>query len=106
VFEEAGGVQTERIDLTLKQTRSSQGFVLRAKVWADRWAWIDARKGGRNGWTMEWTFEGRAAGGLTGRTLMTTIEETFDAISITKDADHAMLNKMWESILLRGPKAI
>ena len=55
---------------------------------------------------MEWTVEGRAAGGVSGRAFITSIEETFDAISIASAADAAALNKMWQPILLRGPKPI
>jgi|CXWL01.1.fsa_nt_gi hypothetical protein len=106
VIEEADGERTERIDLTLRQSRSRQGLVLRAKIWEDRWAWVDARAGGKSGWTMEWTVEGRAAGGVSGRAFITSIEETFDAISIASAADAAALNKMWQPILLRGPKPI
>jgi hypothetical protein len=106
VFEEFDGTRTERIDLALKQSRSRLSLVLRAKVWPDRWAWIDARAGSKNGWTMEWTVEGRAAGGLTGRAFMTALEETFDAITIAKAADPVALNKLWKPILLRGPRPI
>lgn len=106
VFEEVEGERTERIDITLRQSRSSQGFVLRAKIWQDRWAWIDARSGGKNGWTLEWTVEGRAAGSVTGQALMETVEEMFDAISISKAADDAALSKMWRPILSRGPKRV
>ena len=106
VFEEAEGKRTERLDLTLRQSRSSQGFVLRAKIWQDRWAWIDARSGGKNGWTLEWTVEGRAAGGVAGQALMEAVEEMFDVISISKAAADAALTKMWKPILLRGPKRV
>src|SRR5262245_21939179 len=81
VFEEAAGKRTERVDITFRKSRSSQGFVLRAKIWQDRWTWIDVRAGGRIGWKFEWTTEGRAAGGLSGRALLEAIEETFDTIS-------------------------
>jgi hypothetical protein len=64
-----------------------------------------ARAGGRNGWTLEWTTEGRAAGGVTGQALTKTIEETFGAISITGAVDNPALSKMWKPILLRGPKS-
>jgi hypothetical protein len=106
VFEEADGKRTERLDLTLKQSRSSQGFVLRAKIWEDRWTWIDARAGGKSGWAFEWSTEGRAAGGLPGLTLTSVIEETFDTISSAGTPDDAVLSQMWKSILLRGPKAV
>jgi hypothetical protein len=106
VFEEANGKRIERIDLTLRQSRSSHGLVLRAKIWQDRWAWIDARSGGKSGWTMEWTVEGRAAGGVSGQALMDRIEGTFDAISTAKAADDAALDKIWKEILLRGPKPV
>ena len=106
VFEYTDGERTERIEITLRQSRSSQGFVLRAKIWQDRWTWIDVRAGGRNGWTLEWMTEGRATGALSGQTLMTAIEETFDAIAIVSTADDPALAKMWKPMLLRGPKAI
>jgi hypothetical protein len=103
VFEEENGKRIERLDLTLKRTRSSQGFVLRAKIWQDRWAWIDARSGGKGGWTIEWTVEGRAAGGVSGQVLSRALEETYDAISISNAADNAALNEVWKALLLRGP---
>jgi hypothetical protein len=106
VFEEADGQRTERLDLTFRQSRSSQGFVLRAKTWEDRWTWIDARAGGRGGWAFEWSTEGRAAGGLTGQRLTAAIEETFDAIVMAGATDEGALGQMWKPILLRGPKAL
>lgn len=106
VFEEADGKRTERLDLTLRQSRSSQSFVLRAKIWEDRWTWIDARAGGKSGWAFEWTTDGRAAGGLTGQKLTAAIEETFDVISRAGAADSAALGQMWTPILLRGPKVV
>ena len=106
VFEEAGGNRTERIDLTFRQSRSSKGVVLRAKIWQDRWAWVDARSGGNGGWIFEWTVEGRAAGGVSGQALMRAIEETYDALPISDSADDAALNEKWKVILLRGPKLV
>jgi hypothetical protein len=105
-FEEADGKRTERIDITLRRSRSSQGLVLRAKIWQDRWTWIDARSAGKNGWTREWTVEGRAAGGVSGQALTRAIEEAFDAISISKAADDATLNEVWNAILVRGPRPV
>jgi hypothetical protein len=66
----------------------------------------NARAGGKNGWTFEWTVEGRAAGEVTGRALMKDIEETFDAISLAQTADATALGEKWKPILLRGPKSV
>jgi hypothetical protein len=106
VFEEADGQRIERLDLTLRHSRSSQGFVLRAKTWEDRWTWIDARGGGKSGWSFEWSTEGRAAGGLTGQKLTAAIEETFDAIATASATEDGALGELWKPILLHGPRTI
>jgi hypothetical protein len=81
VFEEIDGARSERIDLALRGARS-RGPVFRAKLWADRWTWVDAREAGKSGWTIEWTFQGRAAGGLAGREFIAAIEETLFVMSL------------------------
>jgi hypothetical protein len=105
VIEEKDGERTERIDITFER-RAAQGFVLRARIWQDRWVWIDVRAGGKSGWIFEWSIEGRSAGGLSGRELMQTVEATFDAISISNGIDQNALNNIWRGILLNGPRPV
>jgi hypothetical protein len=106
VFEEIDGARSERIDLALRGARS-RGPVFRAKLWADRWTWVDAREAGKSGWTIEWTFQGRAAGGLAGREFIAAIEETLFVMSLPAMPDRkGALSQIWRPILLVGPQAI
>lgn len=105
VFEEVDGVKSERIDLRLQRFASSQSLVLRVQLWPDRWAWVDAREGGRNGWTLEWNFQGRAAGRITGQQFVAALEETLHELN-SGVVNHDKLGHIWAPILLVGPRSI
>ena len=94
----------EKLELHLRDSRSSNGMQCRLFVWPDRWIWIDARKGAKKGWEWEWTFEGRLLGEFGGRELISAVEKAlFDSIDEHFKPVMSEVEEIWRPLLAKGP---
>jgi len=99
--------QIEKIELSVRSSRSRNNIRVRLYTWEDRWVWIDARKSKKEGWEWEYTIEGRLSGSTSERELMETFKAfnrnstTYNEDSITKEA-----NLHWMKLIATGPKEV
>lgn len=103
VFEVEGPDRLEKAEVAMRDYHQTR---LRFFLWADSWAWVDARLSSKSGWVWEWSYEGRLLGRYGGRDLVAALETTlFEAHSMTA-SDINGLTQIWQPFLARGPRAI
>jgi hypothetical protein len=96
----------EKLQVTFQKKRSAMSPIIRIIYWSDRWVWVDARAGSKDGWLWSFTRQGRLVGGQSGRNLLEHIEQFHELFPVNGDKlsqDDAAT--MWESILLDGPRS-
>ena len=98
--------QMERVEISIRPMRRLSKAIFQVNAWEDRWIWLDAREGSREGWVWEWASEGRATQSVFGRCLAEKIEESFDQISHAGPEIAFHLSKIWHGSLASGPKRV
>lgn len=74
---------------------------LRLFLWEDRWVFVDARISSKQGWTWEFTHQGRLMGIADARTLVAALEQSIEASSL---GDSTTLEGLWRPLLAQGPR--
>ena len=103
VIEVNDGVRRERVEITLARRRSG-GAVCRLWVWSDRWAWVDAREGSKQGWRWGWTLDGRILGTQTSAAIVRALEETWGVTGCDPSSIPEELRAIWKPLLAKGPE--
>ena len=82
--------------------------IVRMFVWEDRWVKVDAWSmiGSTHGRTWEFTAQGRAAGGIDGRSLVQALEASISAASPLEQVSVGALRGVWKPLLASGPRPV
>lgn len=103
VREVEGNQETEKLEITLE---NYDNISVRLHVWADRWMWLDARKGSKCGWIWTWQEEGWPLRPSNCREIVEALEGTHDlAFGMEPTRTHEF-SALWNSILARGPTGV
>lgn len=98
VLERTGSEEREKLEI------ACTGPALRLFLWDDRWVFVDARTLAKHqGWTWEFTYQGRLAGGVDARRLVAALEETIEAVTFQSTA---RLEQLWKPLLASGPRPV
>ena len=95
-----------RTDVTIAYRIEGARIELRLHVWADRWVWVDARRGSKTGWVWEFTDEGRFVSPGGAQDLVRRAEDTIDASYLSAVDVSPAMSKIWSKHLARGPRPI
>ena len=105
VVERSDDGDLEKLEVRFKNKNGPLSTTLTFHIWEDRWAWIDARAGGKMGWKWEWSGEGRMSGRDIGKQVLTHLEKSL-SVMWDEDADISQaLESLWVKILAKGPVA-
>lgn len=103
VHDDAHSPPMECLNVSLRIGPSPSGPRIKLRVWADRWAWVDARQPSKKGWLWASTSEGRIAGGKTGADFVSALESFY---TLLPDRDHSGdiegARRIWDKLLLPG----
>ena len=104
VIESTNGQRIEKLELTIELSVPSL-TTIRVFVWADRFIWVDARRGSKDGWTFSWTKEGQLVGRRKGQ-LRVAIEKTLEAAGLIQSEDTSTLDEIWTPVVSTGLRAV
>jgi hypothetical protein len=98
VLERTDGQEREKVEITCT------GPTFRLFVWDDRWVFVDARALAKGqGWTWEFTYQGRLMGGVEAPGLVKAFEDSIEAAGVQSSAT---LERVWKPLLASGPRPI
>lgn len=93
-----------RTDVTVLYRIEAARVQLRLHAFGDRWVWVDARRGSKEGWVWEFTSEGRFISSGGARRLVECVEETIDASSGAASDTPRLIAAIWSKQLATGPR--
>jgi hypothetical protein len=93
---------TRRLNVDIGYRVEALPVQLRLAIWDDRWIWLDARRGGKAGWTWHTTLEGRFVSREGAKGLVRQIEATVDASFELEPS--RLIAKIWKAALTLGPR--
>lgn len=95
----------EKLEIDFRVSNSGNSPRLSFHVWDDRWVWIDARRGSKDGWVWEWSSQGRVLFEEDpGRSFVSAIENTISVSHCDAGQVSARLDAIWHPWLASGPK--
>lgn len=98
------GERFEKLEIDVQLLTSRCSF--RIFAWDDRWVWIDARRGSKNGWKWEWSDEGRLLGSFTGRDVVDALEFTQATFFEMDSSRIGRFSEIWDAMLAKGLKPV
>lgn len=98
VLEPTGTENREKLEIVCEGWRRQS---LRFFLWDDRWLFVDARLPGRQGWTWEFTREGRLTGAIDAPNAVGMLEKS---IELSWLGEKKALDLLWTPFLAHGPK--
>lgn len=101
----ANGV-AKRLNVDISYRPAGSRIVFRLSAWADRWIWIDVRRGRKQGWAWFATLEGRFTADDGAIKLVRNIEDTLSAAAGEDEEVAAKIEKIWKANLAQGPRRV
>lgn len=107
IVERIEGVDRDKIEITLRRrAKAPNSLTFRLYIWPDRWVWLDVREGGKQGWAVAFTREGRLSGQGSAALVLELVERTYDALVSNGVVTEASPFSEWDRVLLRGPLVV